>query len=136
MFAQRRNRLTTYFSERIRVVKRRMTVLELSLWRCCNCILTAPSPSSSETLRSKYRLKRCSKNCTELDATDWTIACRVLRTIPTHLQMAARLIPDRQATAQIILTMMPLRFLNRTVEKIAEVSLLDCLRVTLFVDVT
>ena len=31
MFAQRRNRLTTHFSERIPVVKRRITVLQLAL---------------------------------------------------------------------------------------------------------
>ena len=117
-----------------------MTVLEISLWRCCNCILTAPSPTSLETLRSKYWLKRCSKNRTELDTTDRTIAGRILRTILTRLQMAAshavRLRADRQATPQIILTMMSLRSLNRTVQKIPEVRLLDCLRVTLFVDGT
>jgi hypothetical protein len=102
--------------------------------------LTAPSPSSLETPRSKYRLNRCSKNRTKVDTRERTKAGRALRTVRTLPQMAAchaaRLTADRQATPQIILTMMPLRSLNRTVEKIAEVRLLDCLRVTLFVDVT
>jgi hypothetical protein len=37
-FSKRRNRLTMYFSERIPVVKWRMAVLEIRLWRCCNCL--------------------------------------------------------------------------------------------------
>jgi len=33
MLAQRRNRLTTHFLERIAVVKRRMTVLYAEIWQ-------------------------------------------------------------------------------------------------------
>jgi len=140
-FAQRRNRLTAYVSERIPIDKRRMTVLDKSLWRCCNylyfdsifCLFIGDATKQIPT-------KQCSKNRTKLEATDWTKVRRVLRTIPTRLQMAAchaaRLTADRQSTSQIILTMMSLRSLNKTVEKIAEVSLLDCLGATFFVDVT
>jgi len=42
-FAQRRNRLTTHFSERIPVVKRRMTVFPWFWGRIIFCCETRPS---------------------------------------------------------------------------------------------
>jgi hypothetical protein len=71
---------------------------------------------------------------------DLTKAGRVLPTVPTRLQMAARLAArlttDRQVTSQTVLTMIALRCLDRRVQRIGEVRLLDCLWVTVFFDVT